>query len=69
MAKNGKGKVSMRFKLKSGESFAFAGLWDNWRKPGGALQTFTIVTTEPNELLRPIHNRMPVMLNDDDALG
>ena len=58
----------MRFKLKSSEPFAFAGLWDSWRKPDGKfLNTFTIVTTEPNDLLRPIHDRMPVMLNDDDA--
>ena len=58
----------MRFKLKSGEPFAFGGLSDSWRKPDGqSLNTFTIVTTEPNELLRLIHDRMPVMLNDEDA--
>ena len=66
--KDGKGKTPMLFKLKTGEPFTFAGLWDSWKKPDGAmLQTFTIITTEPNELLRPIHNRMPVMLTDDDA--
>jgi putative SOS response-associated peptidase YedK len=68
--KEGKAKVPMRFKLKSDESFAFAGLWDRWKKPdGNMLDTFTIVTTEPNDLLAPIHNRMPVMLNDHDALS
>jgi putative SOS response-associated peptidase YedK len=67
--KEGKEKVAMRFKLRSGEPFVFAGLWDFWRKPDGKfLNTFTIVTTEPNDLLRPIHDRMPVMLNDDGAL-
>jgi putative SOS response-associated peptidase YedK len=59
----------MRFKLKSGESFTFAGLWDSWKQPdGSSLRTYTIVTTEPNDVLRPIHNRMPVMLSNDDAL-
>jgi putative SOS response-associated peptidase YedK len=67
--KEGKRKVPMRFKLKSGEPFTFAGLWDSWRQPdGNLLRTYTIVTTEPNDLLRPIHNRMPVMLSNNDAL-
>ena len=67
--KEGKGKVPMLFKLKSGEPFVLAGLWDVWRKPDGQmLRTFTIVTTEPNEMLASIHNRMPVMLSDSNAL-
>ena len=58
----------MRFKLKSGEPFTFAGLWDSWKQPDGSLlRTYTIVTTEPNDVLHPIHNRMPVMLSDDHA--
>ena len=66
--KEGKSKVPMRFKLKSGEPFAFAGLWDSWKQPdGNLLRTYTIVTTEPNDVLRPIHNRMPAMLSNDDA--
>jgi putative SOS response-associated peptidase YedK len=57
------GKVPMRITLESGEPFAFAGLWETWRSPEGAtLRTFTIVTTEPNALLAPIHNRMPALL-------
>jgi len=59
----------MLFKLKSGEPFVFAGLWDSWKKPDGqTLRSYAIVTTEPNELLSPVHNRMPVMLNDRNAL-
>ena len=58
----------MRFKLKSGDPFAFAGLWDIWKQPDGSLlRTYTIVTTEPNDILRPIHNRMPAMLSNDNA--
>ena len=67
--KEGKGKIPMRFILKSGEPLAFAGLWDSWKQSDGRLlRTYTIITTEPNDVLRPIHNRMPVMLSNDDAL-
>lgn len=60
-----KTKVPMRIVLKSREPFAFAGLWDTWQKPDGReLQSFTIITTGPNELMRPIHNRMPVILHE-----
>jgi putative SOS response-associated peptidase YedK len=59
----------MRFKLKSGDPFAFAGLWDAWKQPDGSLlRTYTIVTTDSNDLISAIHNRMPVMLSNDDAL-
>jgi putative SOS response-associated peptidase YedK len=67
--KESKRRVPMRFKLRSGEPFVFAGLWDSWRQPDGNLvRTYTIITTEPNDVLRPIHNRMPAMLKHDDAL-
>ena len=53
--------------LKSKEPFGFAGLWDVWRKPDGKrVESFTIITTEPNELVRPIHNRMTVILRPED---
>src|ERR1700723_296507 len=42
---------------------ALAGLWENWKSPGGEwVRSFTIITTTPNELCAPIHNRMPVIL-------
>jgi len=64
--KEERGKVPMRFVLKSREPFALAGLWDRWRNPDGAeLRTFTIITTVANELMRPIHDRMPVILARD----
>jgi len=65
--KEGKRKVPMWVHLKTKEPFALAGLWDVWRKPDGKrVESFTIITTEPNELLRPIHNRMPVILDRDN---
>ncbi len=64
--KEGKGKIPMRCTLRGGEPFSFAGLWDSWKKPdGGELFSFTIITTQANNLLRPIHERMPVILNKE----
>ncbi len=58
-------KIPYRFVLKSREPFAFAGLWDIWKKPGGnTLLSFTIITTEANDLIHTIHNRMPVILSE-----
>jgi putative SOS response-associated peptidase YedK len=58
-----KSKTPMWIGLATGEPFAFAGLWDEWRSPEGQmLETFTIVTTAPNKLVKPIHQRMPVIL-------
>lgn len=49
--------------LKSGLPFTFAGLWDEWHAPDGSLiKSCTIITTEPNELMASLHNRMPVIL-------
>jgi putative SOS response-associated peptidase YedK len=58
-----KTKVPHLIHLKSGKPFAFAGLWEHWQSPDGAeLKSATIITTEPNELMSTIHNRMPVIL-------
>lgn len=60
---DGKGKTPMYLRMVDGKPFAFAGLWDNWFSPDGSeVRSCTIITTEPNELVRPIHNRMPVIL-------
>jgi putative SOS response-associated peptidase YedK len=60
-------KIPHRFVLKSGKPFAFAGLWDVWMPPQGEpLHSFTIITTGPNELMEPIHNRMPVILGEEN---
>lgn len=50
---------------KDGEPLAFAGLWERWQDPVGmALDSCTILVTAGNELMRPIHDRMPVILDD-----
>jgi putative SOS response-associated peptidase YedK len=62
--KEGKAKKPMRFTLRDERLFAFAGLWERWLSPEGpAVQTFTILTTSANELVRPLHERMPVILD------
>lgn len=58
-----KTKIPFLFVLKTRGPFAFAGLWDLWKNPNGEeLLTFTIITTSANELMAPIHDRMPVIL-------
>lgn len=60
-------KVPMLIRLKSGEPFAMAGLWETWKsQTGEPIHTCTILTTEPNELMSGIHDRMPVILNRED---
>ena len=62
-----KAKVPHYFTLPHEEAFAFAGLWERWEGPDGiGLLTCTIVTVEANELMRPFHHRMPVILEPDD---
>lgn len=63
--RSGKTKTPYFIHLKSGKPFAFAGLWERWDKESEPLETATIVTTTPNELMKPIHNRMPVILDSD----
>lgn len=55
------------------EIFAFAGLWETWKDKSAApgieprqLHTYTILTTDPNELMEPFHDRMPVILDPED---
>ena len=61
------GKVPYCIRMASHEPFFFAGLWDVWREgQADALPSFTILTTEPNELTATIHNRMPVIVRPED---
>lgn len=60
---DGKTKTPVHLRLKSGEPFAFAGLWESWAGPDGRdLRSFTLITTTPNELAATVHQRMPVIL-------
>ena len=60
-------KQPYAFTLASGEPFAFAGVWDRWKDPtGNALESFTIITTTPNQLTAAVHDRMPVILRPQD---
>jgi putative SOS response-associated peptidase YedK len=58
-----KRKIPTYIRLKSGKPFFFAGLWESWDSPDGSnILSCTILTTAPNEMMAPIHNRMPVIL-------
>jgi putative SOS response-associated peptidase YedK len=59
-----KTKQPYAFGMRSGKPFAFAGVWDAWKDPATQdwLQSFSIITTEPNELTATVHSRMPVIL-------
>jgi len=62
-----KNKQPFAFRMSDDSPFAFAGLWDAWKDSQGQwLQSFSIVTTEANELMAPVHNRMPVILQRRD---
>jgi putative SOS response-associated peptidase YedK len=62
-----KQKQPYYFRLQNAQLFAFAGLWEQWKSPDeDIINSCTILTTEANDLLRPIHDRMPVILESKD---
>src|SRR5262245_43399206 len=64
--KTGAAREPVFIRLKSGRGFGFAGLYENWTSPDGEnIRTCTIITTEPNEVTRTIHDRMPVIIPKD----
>jgi len=58
----GKQKSPHHFRLRSGDAFAFAGLFDFWRSDDAAIFLTCLITTEANDVVKPVHDRMPVVL-------
>ncbi len=66
--KSGKDKQPYRIVVGEGVPFHFAGIADRWRNPEGEwIDSYTILTTEPNELMADLHHRMPVILGPEEA--
>jgi putative SOS response-associated peptidase YedK len=64
--KEGKAKQPFFIRLKDDRPFAFAGLAEHWHREDQTIDSCTVITTEPNELMANIHDRMPVILSPDD---
>lgn len=62
----GKSKQPWFLRVKDSEIFALAGLWEHWEGQDVVIDSFSIVVTEANEFVRPIHDRMPVILAPED---
>jgi putative SOS response-associated peptidase YedK len=62
-----KEKIPVYVKLKNGEPFTFAGVYDFWKSPDGrTIGSCSIITTEANEVFKNVHNRMPVVIRKSD---
>jgi putative SOS response-associated peptidase YedK len=65
--RTGKTKQPYCFEVNDGELFAFAGLWDRWKDPNGQwIKSCSILTTTPNAVTSPVHDRMPVIIDRAD---
>ena len=60
-------KVPFYIRMEDERPFAFAGLWERWNKSDSPVESCTIITTTPNDLMSDLHDRMPVILSGDDA--
>jgi putative SOS response-associated peptidase YedK len=61
--KEGARKQPYHIRLRNGRPFAFAGLWEHWENAEAAIDSCTLLTTTPNAVMRPLHDRMPVILS------
>jgi putative SOS response-associated peptidase YedK len=65
--REGAKKLPFFFRMRDERAFGFAGLWERWEGEGGqVINSCTILTTEANGVLRPVHDRMPVILHPED---
>jgi putative SOS response-associated peptidase YedK len=64
--KKNKGDAPWLFQVKDGKPFAFAGIWERWEKGDKPIESVAILTTKPNELMAPLHDRLPVILSPVD---
>jgi putative SOS response-associated peptidase YedK len=61
----GRRKQPYFIRPRDGRLFALAGLWERWQGPDGTVETCAVLTTGANELMRPLHERMPVILGPE----
>jgi len=66
--KEQKAKQPYAIAMKDRTAFGIAGVWENWKQPGSSewIRTFAVITTDANELVADIHDRMPVILTPGD---
>jgi len=65
--REGAEKLPFFFRMRDERAFGFAGLWERWEGEGGqVINSCTILTTEANGVLRPVHDRMPLILHPED---
>jgi len=63
--RRGRERIPRYFRLRDGAPMSLAGVWERWRSPEGeTLESCTILTTAANDLVRPLHERMPVLLDE-----
>lgn len=66
-ARTGGKKQPYFFRMRDDRPFGFAGLWDRWEdETGKVIESCTILTTEANEVVQPVHDRMPVILHPEE---
>jgi putative SOS response-associated peptidase YedK len=63
----GKGKIPLYVRLKNGSPMVFAAIWESWKSPEGeTVESCAVLTTSSNELIEPLHDRMPVILHPEE---